>query len=139
MKTKIRRRVQWSTDKESRTQQHLKQESDVNSILEKYKRGIPITHVNNSKPLTGDFSQYQDFKTNKDLVVKTFNQFMALPAHLRKRFGNDPENLIDFVSDDQNYDEAIKLGLVPPKPEKPKTPQNDDKTTIKEHSNTPAT
>ena len=37
---------------------------------------------------------------------------MALDANVRKRFHNDPAELIDFVSDEKNRDEAVRLGLL---------------------------
>jgi len=36
---------------------------------------------------------------------------MALPSDVRKRFSNDPAELIDFLADKKNDEEAIKLGL----------------------------
>jgi phage internal scaffolding protein len=44
---------------------------------------------------------------------------MALPAQIRSRFDNDPAKLIDFLENEQNHDEAIKLGLVNPPGEMP--------------------
>jgi len=37
---------------------------------------------------------------------------MRLPADLRARFDNDPAQLIQFLENSDNKDEAIKLGLV---------------------------
>jgi phage internal scaffolding protein len=42
------------------------------------------------------------------------DEFDALPAQIRARFENEPANLIDFLSNEQNRDEAEKLGLVNP-------------------------
>ena len=48
---------------------------------------------------------------------------MALPAHLRARFENDPAQLIDFLGDENNRSEAEKLGLLEvPKAESTVTP-----------------
>lgn len=122
-----RERVQFFSDKPSRTQQHMKNECDVNSILEKYRKTGMINHIQQRQPKYADFSSYQDFKSNLDMVKETFAQFEQLPAHLRKRFQNNPEQLIEFLHDDSNYDEAVKLGLVT-KAEPPKA-TNDDQTT----------
>lgn len=134
---KKRVRVQWKSDEPSMTQQHLKDECDVNSILEKYRRTGYIGHVNRNAGISGDFSTLQDFKQNLDMVKSAYAMFESLPAHLRKRFANDPANLIEFVNDDSNYDEALKLGLVIKAVENQK-PSNDDKTTINSASNQPA-
>ena len=37
---------------------------------------------------------------------------MTLPADLRKRFSNDPGQLLSFLENEDNRAEAIKLGLV---------------------------
>ena len=53
------------------------------------------------------------------MVNQARDLFMSLDAEVRKRFGNDPAQLLDFLADNKNYDEAKKLGLVdvkaPPK------------------------
>ena len=52
--------------------------------------------------------------------------FEKLDVNVRKRFENNPQKLLDFLKDDDNRDEAIKLGLVerkdPAHPEKGNTP-----------------
>lgn len=137
---KTRKRVQYHSDRPSRTQQHFKKECDVNSIMEKYRKTGMMTHVRSTSPSVGDFSAYGDFKTNLDLVRNAADEFAALPAHIRKRFNNDPANLIEFVYNDENREEAEKLGLVPQKVA-PDTSiaSNDDKTTIKALETSPAT
>lgn len=134
---KQRKRVQWKSDLPSMTQQHLKEECDVNSILEKYRRTGYIGHINPRAGQSGDFSNLQDFKQNLDMVKSAYSMFENLPAHVRKRFANDPANLIDFINDSQNTDEAIKLGLAI-KPEKPIEATNDDQTTINQPQTPPA-
>jgi hypothetical protein len=37
---------------------------------------------------------------------------MRLDPKLRMRFANDPQNLVDFLDDPENHDEAEKLGLI---------------------------
>lgn len=132
-----RKRVQFKSDKPSLTQQNMKDECDVNSILDRYRKTGMINHIRNSPGQYGDFSTFQDFKTNLDAVKDAYAQFESLPAHLRKRFANDPANLVEFVMDNENYDEAVKLGLVPEKApaQKQKPAQNDDKTTINQPDN----
>jgi phage internal scaffolding protein len=38
--------------------------------------------------------------------------FNDLPSSIRSRFGNDPAAFLDFVNDEGNADEMIKLGLI---------------------------
>lgn len=131
----MRKRVQFHSDEPSMTQQHLKDQCDVNKILLKhYQTGI-ITHTNQAQGQSGDFSRFQDFRSNLEMVTNAMNQFNALPSQLRKRFANDPSNLMDFLQDPNNYDEAVKLGLVEKVAET--KPSNDELTT--NGANPPAT
>jgi len=92
-------------------QQHFKDECDINNIL----RQFNITGLLPEAPLSpryGDFTGIMDYHTALNAVIAAEDGFMALPADLRARFANDPENLINFLNDESNKDEAIKLGLV---------------------------
>ena len=95
----------------SLTQQHFKDETDINNIL----RQFNITGLLPEAPLSpryGDFTGIVDYHTALNAVIAAEDDFMALPAHLRARFQNDPENLINFLNDESNKDEAIQLGLI---------------------------
>lgn len=127
MKTILRKRVQTTFSKPSRTQQHLKNECDINSILEKYRKTGMISHVRKGSAQYGDFTQIKDFKQNLDMVRDAHLAFDQLPAVLRKRFQNDPTKLVEFLDNPQNLEEAQNLGLVQKPLQQP--PQNDDKTT----------
>ena len=37
---------------------------------------------------------------------------MLLPAQMRSRFNNDPAELLKFIKDPANLDEAVKLGIL---------------------------
>ncbi|QXP07887.1 MAG: internal scaffolding protein [Arizlama microvirus] len=95
----------------SLAQQHFAEECDINNIL----RQFNITGLLPEAPLSpryGDFSGITDYHTALNAVIAAEDGFMALPADLRARFQNDPENLINFLDDEANKDEAIKLGLI---------------------------
>lgn len=138
MKIVKRKRVQTVIEGKTMTQQHQKEQCDVNSIIEKYRKTGHIAHTRKGEGRYGDFSKYHDFRANLELVSDAQTQFDALPAHLRKRFANDPANLVEFLLDPSNKEEAQKLGLVP-QPEKKSEAQNDDKTTKKASDTPPAT
>ena len=92
-------------------QQHFKDECDINNIL----RQFNITGLLPESPLSpryGDFSGISDYHTALNRVIAAEDEFMALPANIRARFDNDPAQLINFLDDESNKDEAIKLGLV---------------------------
>lgn len=63
-------------------------------------------------PTAGDFSeQVTDYHTAMNMVREADVQFSRLPAAIRSRFANDPQYLMDFLSDPQNNEESYKLGL----------------------------
>ncbi len=95
----------------SLTQQHFKDETDINNIL----RQFNITGLLSESPLSpryGDFTGIVDYHSALNAVIAAEDGFNALPADLRATFGNDPEQLINFLDDPKNKDEAIRLGLV---------------------------
>lgn len=128
-----RKRIQTEITGKTMTQQHMKEQCDVNSILERYRKTGHINHVRTSPGQYGDFSQYRDFRQSLDLVMDAQDQFNQMPAVLRKRFGNDPSQLLDFLSDPENQQEALKLGLLNAAPQT--GAPNDDKTTITQPAN----
>lgn len=55
------------------------------------------------------------FHEMQNTVVQAQQSFMQLPSQLRAKFDNAPENLMAFLADENNREEAEKLGLVTPK------------------------
>lgn len=96
---------------ESMTKQSFKDECDIHTILRKYNQGtIDIPSLN--PPRYGDFSNVEDYLTQMNRLTEAQEAFDALPANIRTRFQNDPGKLLEFIGDDENRDEAVKLGLV---------------------------
>lgn len=129
MSLQKRKRIQTFNTEPTMTQQQFKSQCDINQIIKKFEKTGMISHLNNNAGNYGDFSTIQNFQQNLNMVLSAQSSFDALPPEVRKRFGNNPSNLIDFVQNESNYEEAVKLGLVQKKPD-PAPTQNDDKTTI---------
>lgn len=99
----------------SRTQQHFKDECDVNRIVEKYKAtGYLVDPLikRTVQPMYGDFCNLPDFMEAQLMIRKANEGFEALPAFLRKRFNNDPREFVEFCSNPENRTEMEKLGLI---------------------------
>jgi phage internal scaffolding protein len=124
MKTKVRQQYVYDQDAASiesglhcedasLTQQHFADDCDINQILEKFNvtGQLPTSPIS---PRYGDFSGITDYHTAINAVMAAEEEFESLPAQIRARFDNEPAQLIDFLSDEKNRDEAIKLGLVNP-------------------------
>lgn len=127
-KTRQRKRLQLHFTDDGLTQQHFRDETDINKIMDKYSQTGLIDHVNDVKGAYGDFTSVQDYQLHLDQVIAADQAFMALPSAIRKRFENSPAALLEFLQDDANRDEAVKLGLVnappPPQPkEEPEAPR----------------
>lgn len=115
--------------------QSFKEECNINTIMAKYKSTGLITHVKDVQGAYGDFTSVQDYQLSLNQVIEAQAAFDLLPAAVRKRFGNQPTQLMAFLDDPANRDEAVKLGLVepaplPPQPEAPQgRPEASEKPT----------
>lgn len=92
--------------------QSPKEEVDINTIVKRFGLTGELP-VNQRVPLLVDFDEILDYRTCLDAVMKAKASFDAQPAAVRARFENDPARLVDFVMDDGNREEAVRLGLVP--------------------------
>lgn len=116
-----------SQDK-GRTQQQFKEETDINTIVERFgiSGEMPPTMA---FPTEQDFTETFDFQTSMNVIVQARESFMTLPAKARARFQNDPQQFMEFMHNDENVEEAIKMGLaikrepIEKKPEE-KPPEN---------------
>lgn len=97
---------------ETRAQQQFKDECDINEIVRRFGLGYDMP-VGLKVPTYGDFSNLESYHDACNAIAEAHENFDLLPAHLRARFDNAPYKLMDFLSNDSNRDEAIKLGLVP--------------------------
>lgn len=106
---------------ESQTVQSAKEDADINVIVKRFGLTGQIK-APNVEPFYGDFSGVDDYMSAQNMLVEAKAAFMELPAAVRDRFANDPAQLIEFVHNDANLEEARKLGLLKPK-EAPPEPQ----------------
>lgn len=113
----------------SLTQQHQKDQADINYIIEQFNvTGIlPVSPIS---PQYGDFTGIGDYHSSINAVNAMYDEFMELPPKLRARFENDPEQLLDFLSNIENRDEAIKLGLIDPIQQAEVAAPNEDKSPL---------
>jgi len=101
---------------ESLTKQEFKEECDANEILRRAANGQDLSAQLNSRVAQyGDFTDVPDFRESMNLIARAQGAFMQLDWKLRERFGNDPANMIDFLNNPENREEAERIGLVSPK------------------------
>lgn len=97
---------------ETLAQQQFKDESDPNTIMKRFASTGDPSLLQVKSPQYGDFSGVSDYHSAVNAVIEAEAGFMELNADLRARFNNDPGQLLDFLADGKNRDEAIKLGLL---------------------------
>lgn len=95
----------------SRTKQCFKDEVNINNIVNKYIKYGKLPDMIQRDPQFGDFSDVPSYQESLNILQKANDQFMELPAIVRKKFGNDPLQMLDFVSDPANKEEMYDLGL----------------------------
>lgn len=96
------------------TQQSFKEETDINYITSRYlPKGMLPQMTGEAK--FGDFSSI-DFLQMQNSIADIDSQFQTLPAKLRRRFSESPYQLIRWLENQDNHEEAVKLGLLPGPP-----------------------
>lgn len=100
----------------SLAQQHFKEECDINNIIARYEQtGVLVDPTLPGRNFEfGDYSAVQDYQDSLNYVIEAREMFDSLPSKLRERFNYDPSKLLQFLADESNRDEAIRLGLVDP-------------------------
>lgn len=93
-------------------QQHMKQESDINQIVERARRGIPPTNVRSPGVFADVSNTPQDLTAAFSQVESAWEAFNTLPARARDELSNDPRRLASA-----NADFFIRHGLTVPKEE----------------------
>lgn len=103
------------TPEVTRTIQSAKDDADINVIVKRF--GVTgMVPVVERLPLNDDFDGVFDFQSAMNVLNAATRTFERLPAAVRKRFGHDPKEFVDFCSDPKNSDELVKMGLAIKKP-----------------------
>lgn len=104
--TKIKRvRVQKFCTGKKLTVDSEKDSTDINRLVKSFTPPDP------RQLQFFDTTELPDFREMQDTIVRVHDQFAALPSRLRERFNNDPTDLVEWLADPENQDEAVELGL----------------------------
>lgn len=95
--------------KPSMTEQQFKHETDINNIV---KGAISNLPPRNSMPVFADFPDPNAYVESMNMIADAHSLFETMPSDIREKFKNSPEEMLRFMADENNKDEAIKLGLV---------------------------
>lgn len=105
---------------ESLTIQSAADDADINTIVRRF--GLTGELPGDLKmPQSGDFTGVGDFHSAMNLVREAHEEFLRVPAEVRAKFHNDPQEFMDFLGDPDNRAAADKMGLLAamPKPPEP--------------------
>ena len=100
------------------TQQHFKDECDINVILRSYRGKIPAS----TEPAFFMDCTVNDLQSAYAIAEDIGARFDSLDSEVRARFNNNPLELLEFVHNADNETAAIELGLLP-KPEPVPAPE----------------
>lgn len=90
--------------------QSFKDECNINKIMARFQKTGAIDHYAKHGPSYGDVTS-TSLHQAMNIIAEAETMFEELPATLRKKFGNDPEQFLDFVQDPKNLEEMRELGL----------------------------
>ena len=107
----------------SLTQQHFKDETMIDNILQKYaETGFLTDPFSPKRPIQfGDFSDVTDFQTAQNAVARATEYFESLPSHVRSSFNNSPSEFLQALNNPDQRSRLEGLGFVAP--EEPKAPE----------------
>lgn len=101
----------------SKTQRQFAKDTDINEIVRRF--GLTGQLPDGiGAPQSGDFTNITDFTEAMRQVRAAQEAFDRLPAATRVRFNHDPGLMLAFLHDENNRDEAMKLGMIKKPPEK---------------------
>lgn len=95
----------------SRTKQSFKNETDLNFLVDRYKKTGQVPASVNRESKYG-YAPSLDFQEALELVQNARTMFSELPAAVRQNFENNPANLLAFVENSDNGPEQYAaMGL----------------------------
>lgn len=98
----------------SLAKQSFAEEADINTIVRRFGLTGQLP-VGVRAPTYGDFTGIDNYHEAANAIAAANEAFERMPAEVRARFENDPGKFVDFCSEPENAEEALKLGLVLPK------------------------
>lgn len=115
----LRRRTTYKCSGSVKTDPSFKKSCDINNIVNSYKKtGV----LSGNRPHLGqyiDASSVPTLETAFEASNLALNEFMKLPATLRKLIDNDPSKLESFLLDEKNHKLLVEHGVLEVK-QKPK-------------------
>lgn len=133
--TRSRVRTYAASGGEAITQQHMKDDCDINIIIKRHAETGNISHLNPKSPLYMDCTGVRDLQGAIRLVEEAEDNFATLPSAVRKACQNDPVAFIEMLYTEAGTAELSEAGLeYGPKPK----PETDEVKPTPKPTSTPA-
>lgn len=104
--------VLYFDDEPTLTEQHHKDECDINNIMSKFSSNPSLIFADPSALNYSDVSEHVDYHSALNYVRRIDDMFLQIPANIREKFDNDPQKFVDFMNDENNLGTMQELGLV---------------------------
>ncbi len=101
-----------------RTKKQFMKDCDINLIVQRGEKNGVLDHITRTPPTYGDATGI-DFQESMNTIILANEMFSALPSHVRRKFGNDPAEYLEFCDNPDNAEEMRLLGIMKAKPEAP--------------------
>lgn len=107
-----RKRVQIDCSEPILTDQSFAKGCDINLIMANYAKTGMLPSFNKVEARYIDNTQTPDLITAFNIANKAQEDFLSLPPEVRKAMGNNPAELENFISDENNQPLLIKHGVL---------------------------
>ena len=107
----VKERLRMHTGK-GLTEQHHKDQCDVNKILSNYIKNGVLNHQRDYKGYYDDVTSIGDYDSAMQSIAKANSLFAELPSQIRTKFDNDPAKFLAFAGNEENMQEMVELGMV---------------------------
>ncbi|MEG8107025.1 hypothetical protein [Escherichia marmotae] len=95
------------------TQQHFRDECDINKIVERAVRtGDTTVFTSAQRAEFYDASAITDYVDAMALIDDVHDDFKSLPSTIRSMFGNNVKQYVEWMSNPANWNKARELGLL---------------------------
>ncbi len=112
-------------------------DADINNIVATYHKTGVFPHAD-GPGIFADVSDAPTYQEAQQIVINAENAFMALDAKTRKKFDNEPTQMLAFLENPGNREEAIALGMINPPVPTP-SPASPDSTSARAEASKPTT
>ena len=97
---------EWSP---SKTRQDPAKYVDINYIVDQYTRTGHLPRLKDG--VYADLSEMGDYRESLEQIRMADELFASMPSKIRAEFDNDPAKFIEFVTDPENTDRMVEMGL----------------------------